>query len=115
MKNIDKVRQMTPKELITFMKSHNCHKCSYNNTNCQHDMCTDGMTKWLEQEAELTIDDVMNEFNLYCKNKKFNGDSCSTDCYYFRINNHKHWRHNECKVVYMLRNFNVIEGKITRR
>ena len=114
MKNIDRIKQMLPDELVEFMREIKCYKCVYNDTNCQHDMCTEGITKWLEQEAELTIDDVMDEFKLYC-DKKINGDSCSTDCYYFRINNHKYWANNECNIAYMFRNFNIIGDKITRK
>ena len=100
MKNIDKVRQMSPKELITFIKSHNCHKCSYNGTNCQHDMCTDGMTKWLEEEAESTLEEVRQEFITYCENKQcFN-------CKYFA---------KRCGFGFIIDNFNVINGKITRK
>lgn len=115
MKNIDKVRQMTPKELIAFLKSDNCNRCTYNGTNCNSDFCTEGMIGWLKQESELTIEDMRSDFNDYCNSYKDECDSCSTNCYYFRVNNHKHWNNDECEIAYIIRNFNIIDDKITRR
>ena len=66
MKNIDKIKLMHKGELIELLTECSCDHCAYNNTNCMHDMCTLGITKWLEQEAEITQDDVRNEFDDFC-------------------------------------------------
>ena len=100
MKNIDKIKQMPPKELVKFMRSLQCDKCIYDNTNCQHDMCTEGITKWLEQEEELTLDEVRQEFIRHCENKQ------CFDCKYFD---------KRCTFGFIIDNFNVINGKITRK
>lgn len=100
MKNIDKVKQMSPKELVKFMKQDKCDKCIYDNTNCQHDMCTEGMAKWLEIEVELTFDEMFQEIKKYCK-----FTSC-VDCAYDI---------GTCRVQFAADRFNIINGKITRR
>lgn len=100
MKNIDRIKQMSPKELVKFMRSLQCDKCIYDNTNCQHDMCVEGITKWLEQEGELTIDEIRQEFITYCENKQcFN-------CEYFA---------KRCSFGFIIDKFNIINGKITRK
>lgn len=100
MKNIDKIKQMSSEELVKFMRSLQCDKCIYDNTNCQHDMCTEGMTKWLEIEGEVTLDEVIQEYKRYCGNK-----NCS-DCKYV---------YKTCLLYFMMDRFNIIDGKIIRR
>lgn len=106
MRNIDKIKQMQKEELIELLVECSCDHCAYNGTNCMHDMCTIGITKWLEQEAELTPDDIRQEYDSECSEypdcigcRYFKGDDEYVDCY----------------LLYMMDNFNIENGKITRR
>lgn len=101
MKNIDKIREMNSEDLIIFMNSNKCDKCSYNGTNCMHDFCREGMKSWLEQEAELTIEDIRDEFNEFCTNNRC--DECDYP------------NDGDCHYHYTVDHFNIINGKITRR
>lgn len=105
MKNIDKIKLMHKGELIELLTECSCDHCAYNNTNCMHDMCTLGITKWLEQEAEITQDDVRNEFDDFCHEY-----SDCEGCKYYIENE---W--SDCYLLYILDNFNIEDEKITRR
>lgn len=110
MKNIDKIKEMNAEELIIFMNSNKCDRCSYNNTNCMHDLCSEGMKTWLEQEADLTTKDLLNSFERFCNLRKSRSNGTCHDCYYSNIGNKE-----DCKESFIVRNFNIIDGKITRR
>lgn len=101
MKNIDRIKEMDAEELIIFMNSNKCDRCSYNNTNCMHDMCCEGMKIWLEQESELTTDLIYYEFGKFCI-----GNNCG-EC--------KYPHDYTCHYNFLIDNFNIIDGKITRR
>jgi len=100
MKNIERIRKMNAKELITFFKNGKCNRCSYNGKDCGSEMCSTGMEEWLNQEGELTIKDIEKESRAFCK-----GNACEM-CRYIDDN---------CSYMFMIDHFNIIDGKITRR
>ena len=52
MKNIEKIQQMSAKELAEFLENSRCC-CAYNDTDrCDNRSCEQGIAAWLEQEAE---------------------------------------------------------------
>lgn len=109
MKNIDKLKEMSVEELITFINGNECDRCIYDNTNCMHDMCSEGTKAWLDEEHELTIEYLNYSFNKFCNNiKSKNNGECHT-CYYA-----KNGYLVNCKDAFIVRNFNIVDGKITK-
>ncbi len=106
MRNIDMIKLMHKGELIELLTEYTCDHCAYNGTNCTHDMCTLGITKWLEQEAEITPDIVREEFDSECSEYP----DC-VDCKYFKGRD----QYVDCYLLYTMDNFNIENGKITRR
>ena len=100
MKNIDKLRQMDVEELIIFINSNKCDRCIYNETNCMHDLCSKGMKEWLNQECELTVDDINREHDKFC---------CARECATCE------YPDDTCHYSFLVDHFNIIDGKITRR
>lgn len=104
MKNIEKIRKMNSEELINIFKTYRtdeCSMCSYKDKYCGTENCTIGLNEWLNQEAELTTEDISNEFRNFCNENR----SCD-ECKYKR---------KTCHNDYTLEHFNIIDGKITRR
>lgn len=101
MKNIDKIKEMNSDEMVKLLNGNKCNICTYNNTNCLKEFCKKGIKSWLEQDAELTTEDVRYEFNKFCSNNR-----CGT-C--------KYPDDTTCYYDYILEHFNIIDGKITRR
>lgn len=101
MKNIDKIKEMNSDEMVKLLNGNKCNICTYNNTNCLKEFCKKGIKSWLEQEAELTIEDIHREFEEFCGQNSCRGCKYPDDatCYY----------------GYILEHFNIIDGKITRR
>lgn len=54
MTNGDKIRQMTDEEIAKILNEKPCYRCIYNDPNIEHhgEQCTEGVTKWLQQEAK---------------------------------------------------------------
>lgn len=99
MKNIERVREMTPEEL-TQLVNNRCQMCVYQNQSCLHDRCSEGVIQWLNQDSDLTFHDIDKEYLEFCK-----GKVCEL-CKYISI---------DCFNSFMIDHFNVIDGKITRR
>ena len=74
--------------------------CTYNNTNCLKEFCKEGIKEWLNQDADLTHYDIEDDFSKFCNIR------ICLDCEYVDKN---------CRVEYISDNFNIINGKITRR
>lgn len=56
MKNIERIRRMSPKELATLIRGRDddrerCEMCIWGGQDCVG-MCYDGITAWLKEEAE---------------------------------------------------------------
>lgn len=100
MKNIDKIKQMTGEELVKFMKINICEHCVYNDSICGHENCSEGIKLWLESEAELDVNYINKSFESDCKKNEC--DTYLNDC-------------DDCRVQYIVDNFNIIDGKITKR
>lgn len=100
MKNIDKIKEMNSHDLANFI-SNRCNVCSYRYKDCGNEMCSIAMEEYLNQEAELTVDDINYEFNQFCMK-----NICSK-CNYPDD--------NICHHEFVVDNFNIIDGKITRR
>lgn len=105
MKNIDKLKEMNFEELIEFINGNKCDRCIYNNTNCMHDMCREGTKSWLQQECELTIKEVGYEFDEFCS-YNYHQPECCIACKY---------ENTTCKYNFLVDNYNISNGKITRR
>ena len=104
MKNIDKIREMTPKELAELLEKHSCDVCAFQlYEDCDGMDCGEGIIAWLEKEAVPTVEDVYKEFEKFCM--------CDTQgcchCKYFNI--------RTCKLQWIIDNFNITNGKIERR
>lgn len=100
MKYIEIIREMDSKELMKFLKDSKCDKCIYKDKDCGNEMCSIGIEEWLNQECELTINDIYRGFNNFCR-----GKVCEM-CEY---------PESTCEFDYMVGNFNINNGKITRR
>lgn len=100
MKNIDRIKQMDVKEFLKFLGTDECDRCSYKDKDCGSEMCNIGIEEWLNQECELTINDIRHELKIYC-------DKIYPKCI------HKHCK--LCELDYIVNHFNIIDGKITRR
>ena len=100
MKNIDRIKEMSPEELIIFMNDDKCDRCSYKDKDCGKELCSIGMKTWLNQEAELSARDISDEYHDFC-----HGKSCE-QCKY---------PHGHCVELFYINNFNIVDGKITRR
>lgn len=99
MKNIERIRKMDSKELMKFLKDSECDKCIYKDKDCGNELCSIGIEQWLNQDVELTFDDIKKEYNEFCS-----GKVCEMCKYSFKICEYEHIRDN----------FNIIDGKITR-
>lgn len=105
MKNIDKIKSMNTKELANLISDGACKICSYEVETCSKP-CVDGVAEWLEQEVELTPKDCVYEHELFCNDHLFK-NGCD-DCKYNKSP-------FSCETSYIYENFNIINGKITRR
>ena len=105
MRNIDKVKEMNSQELAHLIDSNRCKICVFSNPsgNCEG-KCEDGIKQWLDQEADITPDDINNEFKLHCSNYC---EFLFKDCPFINP--------AECKILWFMENFNINDGKITRR
>lgn len=101
MKNIDKIKQMNSNEISKILNSNKCNMCTYNNTNCMKEFCHEGTKAWLEQESELTLKEIVEEFNEFCRQGKCL--SCNPSDHY------------SCYHNFLIDHFNINDGKITRR
>lgn len=99
MLNIDRVREMDSKEL-TQLVNNRCQMCVYQNQSCLHDRCSEGIIQWLNQDFELTIKEIEQEFNKFCSES--NCIQCSSSDY------------SSCHYNFLVDHFNIIDGKITR-
>lgn len=99
MLNIDRIRKMDEKELIVFINSDKCNRCSYKDMKCGNEMCSVGIKEYLNQECELTIHDIEDDYYKFCR-ESFN--LCE-------------YNSSRCKLLFLIDNFNIIDGKITRR
>lgn len=100
MKNIEKIREMSVKELTKFLNESTCNYCSYKNKDCGNEMCGVGVEEWLNQECELTIDDVYGEYDKFC---------CTRNCLGCE------YPDDTCLYHFLADHFIIIDGKITRR
>lgn len=100
MKNIERIREMDSDEMVKLLNGNKCSMCTYNTTNCLKEFCSIGIEEWLNKECELTIDDINSDFDNFCS-----GKSCDA-CVY---------RTSTCEFDYIIDNFNIINGKITRK
>ena len=100
MKNIDKIRGMTPTELAKLFQERSCDVCAFKLYDECHSECVDGITIWLNKEYELTLEDIENETDEYCVGE------CQY-CKYKGVNN--------CRLSFIVDHFNIINGKIERR
>lgn len=100
MKNINKVKQMNARQLIKFMNEDKCEQCVYKDSICGSERCTEGRILWLESEVELDTTYMNDSFNSYCRDRRCN------KCDYDSV---------ECNEQYIVDNFNIIDGKITKR
>lgn len=99
MKNIDKIKEMNSHDLANFI-SNRCNVCSYRYKDCGNEMCSIAMEEYLNQEVELTFDDIYREYNKFC---------CTRDCIGCEYSD------ETCHYHFMIDHFNIIDGKITRR
>lgn len=100
MKNIDRIKQMTSEELVKFMKINICEYCIYDDAICGQERCSEGRVAWLESEEELNLNYIIKSFLNNCKTDEC--DFYPNDC-------------TVCKFQYIVDNFNIIDGKITKR
>ncbi|MGL4451122.1 MAG: hypothetical protein ACRCTZ_08035 [Sarcina sp.] len=106
MKNIDKIRSMNGVELSEFLPYvSSCDICVHEYGNCEGKECREGIQKWLEEEYELTTQEVYQEYTDYC----YPRGEC-LNCKYHALDSD-----GECEFNYLVANFNVINGKITRK
>lgn len=99
MKNIDKVKQMNARELIKFTNEDKCEQCVYKDSICGSERCTEGRILWLESEVEFDAIYINKSFHNYCYKQ------CGK-CGY---------KNTGCREQYIIDNFNIIDGKITKR
>ena len=105
MKNIDRIKQMDCSEITRIINGNKCNMCIYNNTNCMKEFCSRGIKEWLEQESELTIEEIADEFDKFCCDISYSTESCIS-CEY---------ENETCRYDFLRDHFNMIDGKITRR
>ena len=105
MKNIDKIKLMNKSELVCLLDSNRCRMCEYSHartiTGCCDGDCAEGIGLWLEKEIEITDEDIDWEYKQFC-------DGHCTVCRYNDSD-------GRCKFRWFVDNFNVNDGKITRR
>ena len=90
-------------QLIIFINGDKCDRCSYKDKDCGKEFCSIGIKEWLNQEAELTYKDIINEYDDFCDTQwNFGCDDCE-------------YPGENCRTLYCINNFNIIDGKITRR
>lgn len=99
MKNIDKIKEMNSHDLANFI-SNRCNICPYRYKDCGNEMCSIAMEEYLNQECELTVDDIYREHDRF-----YYVSSCTT-CEY---------PDDTCHYNFLVDHFNIIDGKITRR
>lgn len=108
MKNIDRIKYMSIGDFISFLKEGMCERCLYNTSHCNENMCEEGVLKWLEEEDRLTIKDIHKEMKLHCE-KEFSSHRKNESCIECEYNP------KTCGIEFAVKNFNVIDGKITKR
>lgn len=71
MTNFDVIKQMTVEELGKFLNHIDCINCAYHESDGEgtggcsgHKHCKDGITKWLEREADWWMSDYIKENNV---------------------------------------------------
>ena len=94
---MDKVKDMSSFELMMLLTSDTCEKCVYKGTDCNTNMCEQGVRDWLEQDVEIEIKDVLAAFEKQC-----NDDCIDCNCLV-------------CLNYFILENYNINNGKITKR
>ena len=108
MRNIDKVKEMNTQELACLLDTNRCKLCAYSHkgskTMCCDSNCHEGIAEWLDKEADITPEDINNEFKLHCSNYC---EFLFKDCPFINT--------AECKILWFMENFNINDGKITRR
>ena len=101
MKNIDRIRKMTPKELAELIEKHPCEVCAFQlYEDCDAMDCEEGIIAWLEKESEITVEDVEKKVDEFCVG----------ECQYCKYKNA-----HDCKLSIIVDTFNIIDGKIERR
>ncbi|WP_312286717.1 hypothetical protein [Terrisporobacter sp.] len=100
MLNIEKIREMDSDKMVKLLNGNKCSMCTYNNTNCLKEFCSIGIEEWLNQECELTIDDVYGEYDKFC---------CTRNCLGCE------YPDDTCLYHFLADHFIIIDGKITRR
>ena len=101
MKNIDKIREMTPKELAELIEKHSCDVCAFQlYEDCDGMDCEEGIIAWLERESEVTLEDIEKDADEFCVG----------ECQYC-----KYKGANNCRLSFIIDNFNITNGKIERR
>ena len=100
MKNIDRIKDMTSIELAELMFKHSCEVCAFQFEDCEEMDCEEGIIAWLEKESEITIRDIERESEEFCVG----------ECKYCQYANAV-----DCKMNWVVDNFNIINGKIERR
>lgn len=100
MKNIERIKEMSVKELTKFLNESMCNYCSYKNKDCGNEMCSIGIEEWLNQESDLTINDVYGEYDKFC---------CTRNCLECE------YPDDTCLYNFLVDHFNIINGKITRK
>lgn len=99
MLNIDIIKNMNTEEMVKLLNGNKCDMCTYNNTNCLKEFCSKGIVEWLNMDSELTQNDILYEFENYCDG--ISGRCDHDDC-------------NYCKIDYIVKHFNINNGKITK-
>lgn len=99
MLNIDRIKNMNTEEMVKLLNGDKCNMCTYNNTNCLKEFCSQGMREWLNMEFKLTLNDILDEFKNYCDG--ISGGCDSDDC-------------DNCRIDYIVKHFNINNGKITK-
>ena len=68
MNNLERIKNMSTKELAKVLNGSQCNCCAYKNTLmsikknvCEQSNCEEGVKLWLEQDAEFTITEVREE------------------------------------------------------
>lgn len=104
MKNIDKIKLMDKEGIIKLINTNKCQKCNYSYARtlggCDEN-CEEGIKLWLDKEIEITDSDIDWEYKQFC-------DGYCTVCKYNDSD-------GRCKFRWFMDNFNVNDGKITRR
>lgn len=104
MTNYDKIKQMNKEDIIKLINTNKCQMCNYTHAKTLGDCnnnCEKGIKLWLDEEVEITDDDIDWEYREFC-------DGFCSGCKY------ENAKHN-CKINWFMDNFNMVDGKITRR